>query len=207
MARHLGSCAARADAITAAGRRGKGWKGTVFRLQAQDTWSGRYWLHLEMNGSAPLAALDDYLRAIWLECCGHLSKFALDGPWSGREIDMARKAGQALCPGLELTHVYDFGSSSITTVKVVGERRGAALTRHPVVLMARNEPPVFSCIECGKPAERLCLECAYELGEEGTLCEEHAAEHPHEDYGEPIDLVNSPRLGVCGYTGPAEPPY
>lgn len=30
---------------------------------------------------------------------------------------------------------------------------------------------------------------------------------PHDDYGEPIELVNSPRLGMCGYTGPADPPY
>ena len=26
-------------------------------------------------------------------------------------------------------------------------------------------------------------------------------------YGDPISLVNSPRLGMCGYDGPAEPPY
>jgi len=31
--------------------------------------------------------------------------------------------------------------------------------------------------------------------------------HPHEEYGEPIEIVNSPRLGLCGYTGPADPPY
>ena len=27
--------------------------------------------------------------------------------------------------------------------------------------------------------------------------------HPHDQYGEPIPLVNSPRLGMCGYDGPA----
>jgi hypothetical protein len=32
-------------------------------------------------------------------------------------------------------------------------------------------------------------------------------EHPHESYGEPTLLVNSPRVGLCGYEGPAEPPY
>jgi hypothetical protein len=41
----------------------------------------------------------------------------------------------------------------------------------------------------------------------GTACEKHAKEHPHENYGEPIPLVNSPRLGMCGYDGPAAPPY
>jgi len=37
-----------------------------------------------MRGSATLAKLDDYLRAIWLECCGHLSKFTIGG-WGGGE--------------------------------------------------------------------------------------------------------------------------
>jgi len=37
-----------------------------------------------MRGSATLTKLDDYLRAIWLECCGHLSKFTIGG-WGGGE--------------------------------------------------------------------------------------------------------------------------
>ena len=53
----------------------------------------------------------------------------------------------------------------------------------------------------------LCFECMYELDEPGTLCDRHAEEHPHQDYGEPVPLVNSPRVGMCGYSGPAEPPY
>jgi hypothetical protein len=44
-------------------------------------------------------------------------------------------------------------------------------------------------------------------GQPGTLCDAHAATHPHEDYGEPLALVNSPRSGMCGYEGPADPPY
>jgi hypothetical protein len=39
------------------------------------------------------------------------------------------------------------------------------------------------------------------------LCDEHAEDHPHDNYGEPIPLCNSPRMGQCGYDGPAEPPY
>jgi len=46
-----------------------------------------------------------------------------------------------------------------------------------------------------------------EEDEWGVLCDEHAKTHPHHDYGDPIELVNSPRIGMCGYTGPADPPY
>jgi hypothetical protein len=53
----------------------------------------------------------------------------------------------------------------------------------------------------------MSLECVYEMDEQGTLCDEHARNHPHDNYGEPMPLVNSPRVGMCGYDGPAEPPY
>jgi hypothetical protein len=46
----------------------------------------------------------------------------------------------------------------------------------------------------------------YEENQTGFLCDEHVEGYPHDNYGEPMPLVNSPRLGMCGYTGPAEPP-
>jgi hypothetical protein len=67
--------------------------------------------------------------------------------------------------------------------------------------------PEATCITCGQPATHLCMECLIEEQVWGALCTAHAHTHAHEDYGEPIELVNSPRLGMCGYTGPAEPPY
>jgi hypothetical protein len=100
-----------------------------------------------------------------------------------------------------------FGTSSETLLKLVGVREGKPSTPHPIVLMARNLPPEAVCIECGQPAAWLCLECMYEEDVPGTLCDEHAQGHPHDNYGEPMPLVNSPRVGMCGYTGPAEPPY
>jgi hypothetical protein len=120
---------------------------------------------------------------------------------------MSRKVAQMFHPGVELTHVYDFGTSSVTLVKAVAAREGKATTRHPIALMARNAAPSYPCQECGSPATHLCQECGYEEEQPGTLCEEHAQAHPHEEYGEPVLLVNSPRMGMCGYDGPAEPPY
>jgi hypothetical protein len=175
-------------------------------LQVQDAYSPDFWLHLEMNGGARLKDLDDYLRAIWLECCGHLSQFSVGG-WQGEEIAQSKRIEQVFRPGVELTHIYDFGTSSETLIKVAGVRRGKPLSSHPIFLMARNNPPEVQCKECGQPASYLCLECLYEEEEPGTLCEKHAKRHPHEEYGEPVPLVNSPRMGMCGYAGPAEPPY
>ena len=205
LSRHLQACRQREEAIREANL-GPGSEQILCHLQVQDAWAGDYWLHLEMKGSATLADLDDYLRAIWLECCGHLSRFSVGG-WGGDEISKRRRAEQVFRPGLELTHIYDYGTSSETLIKMVDARTGRPLTPHPIVLMARNDQPEAECVECGKPATSLCLECVYEMDEPGTLCDEHAREHPHDDYGEPMPFVNSPRVGMCGYSGPAEPPY
>lgn len=204
MSRHLQTCPARKDAIHAADA-GSGEREPIFHLQAQDTAGGDFWLHLEMRGSATMKKLDDYLRAIWLECCGHLSEFSRGSSTS--KIAMSRKAEQALGEGLAFTHYYDFGSTTETSLKVVSIRHGHPLDRRPIRLMARNDMPPYICAECGAPGTRLCMECMYEEETNPVLCEAHADTHPHDEYGEPMPLVNSPRSGVCGYTGPAEPPY
>ncbi len=207
LARHLTVCDKRKAAIEAANKKQDGVLQHLVHLQVQDAWSGDYWLHLEMNGETTLKQLDRYLRAIWLECCGHLSRFSVGGGWHGREVGMGAIAKRTLKPGLELTHIYDFGTSSETLAKVVGVRTGYPLSKHPIYLMARNQPLPSACQECGKPAQWLCIECASDTDEPGFLCEEHAKEHPHDNYGPPMPVVNSPRMGMCGYTGPAKPPY
>jgi len=205
LARHFSSCSKYQEVVAGANKKaGKTQK--VYHLQIQDVWQSDFWLHLEMKSSARLGDLDDYLRGIWLECCGHMSQFSIGG-WKGDEIPMNTAAKQVFKKGIALTHIYDFGTSSETSVKVVGERAGKPLTQYPIFLMARNELPEVSCIECEQTASWLCMECLYEYDRPGFLCNQHAEDHPHDEYGVPVPLVNSPRLGMCGYVGPAEPPY
>lgn len=205
MVKHLSACSERRALIDQASRKG-GTHEVLYHLRAQDAGRGEYWLDLEMRGSGALKDLDRYLRGIWLECCGHLSQFSAGG-WRGHKIPMTQRIGQVFAAGMELTHIYDFGTSSQTLIKAVATRDGKPITPHPVALMARNNMPEAWCIECEQPAARLCMECLIEDDEVGTLCDEHAKAHPHDNYGEPIGLVNSPRLGLCGYDSPAEPPY
>jgi hypothetical protein len=179
---------------------------TLWHLRVQDAYDKDFWLDLEMVGSASLDKLDNYLRAIWLECCGHLSKFTIGG-WGGTEVGKARKADAIFEPDLVLRHLYDFGTTSETDIKVVDYREGQATSKHPIALLARNQMPQAVCQECGQPAKWLCIECLYEENQTGHLCDEHVEEHPHENYGEPMPLFNSPRMGMCGYDGPAMPPY
>lgn len=206
VSKHLSTCSERQSIIQQAERK-KGASETLYHLRVQDTTAGAdFWLDLEMRGAKSLKELDSYLRHIWLECCGHLSQFSIGG-WGGEEIPMSRKADEVFKRNEELTHIYDFGTESVTMIKVVGVRKGKPATARPIALLARNLMPETICAECKKTATCLCMECMIEEGIWGVLCDKHAKKHPHENYGDPIPLVNSPRLGLCGYEGPAEPPY
>lgn len=203
--KHLSACVKRQAIIEEAGRK-KAPSEALYHLRVQDAWRGEFWLDLEMRGYSTLKDLDYYLRRIWLECCGHMSQFSVGG-WRGEEIPKNRRIGEVFQREVELTHIYDFGTSSETLIKAVGVRKGKPTTPRPIALMARNLMPEAKCIECGQPAAWLCMECLIEEEKWGTLCDKHTPPHPHGNYGEPILLVNSPRLGMCGYDGPAEPPY
>lgn len=203
MARHLQTCPERLSAIEKANQR-PGHGESLYHLQVQDLYGGNYWLHLEMRGPASLEELDFYLRRIWLECCAHLSAFFVGKGRMREEVDMETRADRVFSPGLILTHVYDFGTSSKTLIKVVGVRQGKALTQHPIYLMARNAPFEMSCVECDQPARWMCSECFFH-DMPMLFCDEHAYTHHYEE--RLYRWVNSPRVGMCGYRGPAEPPY
>ena len=205
MVRHLRTCTSRHRAVERVDA-GPGDDEELYHLQVQDERTGLYWLHLEMRGSATLEDLDDYLRAIWLECCGHMSQYT-PGTWRDPEIPMATRTEDVFEPGTVIKHIYDFGETSWTRIEALQVRTGKPLTGRPIFLMARNYQPVYPCAVCGERAYWLCMECLIEDAEWVTLCDLHAAEHPCEMYGEPVELLNSPRTGMCGYSGPDEPPY
>jgi hypothetical protein len=208
MKKHLVSCKSRKAAIEKADAASKHHQ-PIYHLLVRDAYQGSpYWLHLEMAGTAALEDLDHYLRSIWLECCGHMSAFEIGKrAFRGTEISMENTAAKVFDDIKALIHIYDFGTTSETLIEVADERNGAPLTRYPIFLMARNEAPVYPCIECGKPAKYICLECTEEKGEPGFLCAKHAKNHPHDEYGDPLGVYNSPRTGMCAYDGPDIPPY
>jgi hypothetical protein len=167
---------------------------------------GQFWLHIEMKASWKLSDLDEFLRSVWLECCGHLSQFVIGGqtymPSNAgnlREMDarsMAVQLGTVLAVKDKFEYEYDFGSTTHLEGQIVSEREGA--TKEKVRILARNRIPEAVCTECGKPAVQFCADC------EGFYCQPCLDAH---ECGEEMALpvVNSPRMGVCGYTGEHDP--
>jgi len=167
-----------------------------------------YWLHIEIPANAKLRDLDQFLRDIWLECCGHLSAFEINGVQYHLETEgfylepvkgMHFKLSKVLNPGMKFHYTYDFGSSTELKLKVISERKGKAI-KEKVRILARNDPPEINC-SCGEDAKWVCTVCIEEnLGEDCYFCDECAEKH---ECGEEmlLPVVNSPRMGVCGYEG------
>lgn len=176
----------------------------VFHLLAEGQYALEYWIHLEAAANTTLEDLDGLLRDLWLECCGHLCAFTIAGQsYSSSVMDefgdknMNVPLGKVLYPKMKFGHEYDFGTTTDLTLKVVAARE-SAIKRGDIILMARNEPPLIICDECGKTATQLCSQCIYE--DTGALWDNCAKEH---ECGEDmlLPVVNSPRAGMCGYSG------
>ncbi len=109
--------------------------------------------------------------------------------------------------GTKFSYTYDFGSSTDLSLRIVAEREGAMTNVNEdddevVQLLSRNEEPVIPCRKCGKPAIRVVP--GYSSVELGALCDTcklNSKENRYISEEDLLPIVNSPRVGVCGYTG------
>ena len=88
------------------------------------------------------------------------------------------------------------------SLKVISEQK-VKPSGKPIKILARNNQPQFECANCKKEATQICAMCFCEEGKEIFLCDVCAEKHVCEGDGEAfLPIVSSPRMGVCGYTGP-----
>lgn len=174
----------------------------AFHIVVEGYYHPEYWMHLEAKVDATLRDLDLLLRRVWLECCGHMSGFTI---WQSRyvagpdeDMEMNVALNKVLAPRLRFYYTYDFGSSTNLVLRVVSKWEGSP-RKVPIRILARNELPQIRCEVCGKIATRVCPNCIHSE-DEAWFCDNCARKH---ECGEDILLpvVNSPRVGVCGYTG------
>lgn len=207
MTRHLASCEQRVMQSEIESRQ-QAKKIKAFHLVVEGYRLPMYWMHLEVAADSTLATLDRFLRNTWLECCGHLSVFRIggfnyyvdaemDAYWDMRQKNMQAKLEEVFTPGQTCSYEYDFGSTTELIVKVIAEQE-VEMKGKTIQVLARNSLPIIPCDACGEPATSLCTQCIYE--DKGCLCDACAKKHTcREEMLFP--LVNSPRAGVCGYTG------
>ena len=155
-------------------------------------------LHLLVKGDATMKRIDKFLRDIWLECCGHLSQFG----HKSFKIKMSHKVKDVFEPRVKIFHDYDFGTT--TRVFLIGLKHYQLNLKDSLILLSRNEPLKLMCSTCKKePAIALCTTCIYDV--ESFFCKKCSKKHEkicHDfaDYS-CMPIVNSPRMGECGYEG------
>ena len=208
MTRHLETCEQRTITEAKTESRRKAQKIRTFHLLVEGRDLPMYWMHLDVTASTTLATLDRFLRDTWLECCGHLSAFEIggvryavdagvDGDWGMDEKSMRVRLDKVFNPGQTCSYEYDYGTTTELRLKVISEREVEAKGK-AIQVLARNSPPVILCERCGKPATNVCSQCIFD--DKGWLCDDCAEEH---ECGEEmlLPVVNSPRVGMCAYTG------
>lgn len=207
MTKHLESCTQKEGILHPSSDKGRLQETKMFHIVVEGRYLPEYWMHIEAPAKVTLAGLDDFLRDIWLECCGHLSAFTIGKTTYFSDLcdedddrDMNVALGDVLSSGIKFHHEYDFGTTTELMMRVLSVGEGEGSGKH-IRLLSRNDPPLIPCESCGKTATKVCRECIW--SGEGWLCDECIKKH---ECGEDmlLPVVNSPRVGECGYTGERE---
>jgi hypothetical protein len=176
-------------------------------------------LTVVVEDDTPFDDLDNFIRGIWLECCGHMSSFRASGVTIMDMTDdfgfgfergtkpMTTKVGKVFKKDMLLKYEYDFGSTTELKIKVM-DKYTIPLQEDDILLISRNEPLPILCMTCEKEyAEEIC---SIHIYEDGFFCKKCAKKHAKEcedfaDYAK-MPVVNSPRMGVCAYEGGGDDP-
>ncbi len=175
--------------------------------------AGEMFLMLWVDQTTEFYDVDSFLRAIWLECCEHMSAFTdiakanknrinflfneEDDLYPG-EINMKTKISKQFEKGKKLKYEYDFGSTTKLDIEFIEHFYLPA--SEPIVLLSRNNPLEIVCEVCNTEIAK-----TYCAVDHLFLCSKCGKKHKKEcsDYEEYANfrVVNSPRMGVCGYDG------
>jgi hypothetical protein len=180
----------------------------LLKVETEKAWGPTpYFLFLWIDGEAKLNVLDDFLRNIWLECCGHMSSFTIAGykksknrMWnffeanellqkgktkeheklmesSSGELPKSAKVNTKFYKNLKLDYLYDFGSTTALLITVLAEY--PIIADEKIILLTRNTIPEIKCGVCNKlNATKICT--AHEYDENNLFCESCAKKYEKE---------------------------
>ena len=168
-------------------------------IKVEGAYNKDYWLYIDIPVKDTLRNLEDFLRMIWLECCGHMSEFYTNSKAGYGPTRLSLKLGMKLSSfavGDKFFHDYDFGTTTVSLITIMGiikrkQQKGS------VRLLARNVPPVFQCVKCNETAVYINTEDVYSSNNP-FYCKKCAEE---DDFDMMLPITNSPRMGECAYDG------
>jgi len=150
-----------------------------------------YCIYLSIDENLSLIHIDQFMRDIWLECCGHLSAFKISGKFY-QDYSMNTKLKDILAVNEKFEYEYDFGSTTYLTLEVVDIIKVPA-SFSQIEIIARNHEVKHLCEICGTDAgyfnyENDQWQCKKCIDKDSDMISK-------------FNYCNSPRDGVCCYEG------
>jgi hypothetical protein len=149
-----------------------------------------YFIYVCIGLNCKFSDIDEFLKKIWCECCGHMSEFNLfeNGVGPIGEVKKTFKLSKYKIDD-RFEYQYDMGSTTTIYFEILDKFTGKEKTSE-IEILKRNEIPKIICENCdneakyydGENDEFVCEDCSKEIEEDTRL-----------------NIVNSPRTGVCGY--------
>lgn len=159
--RHMKNCAEMKECIDRELKQSKS-RRKQYILAIKDEYSKKYCIYISIDAALQLCHLDQFIRDVWVECCGHLSEFTIDGDnyHDNRDgnYEMNVRLNEVLYIGQKFEYVYDFGSSTYLTLEVIDEI-DVSKKHSQIEIIARNN-------EEGRPNSPREGECGYVCDEE-----------------------------------------
>jgi len=119
--------------------------------------------------------------------------------WEDTSFDV--QLARVLRTSKKFTYEYDFGSTTHLQLKVLAMRDGVVKKQgsKSVQILARNVAPIMPCVICQQPAS--FIEMGFGFFNADSIYCKKCAKKKFSGFDELLPIVNSPRVGVCGYTG------
>lgn len=177
----------------------------LLKVDTNPRWGNSpYFLSLWADGETTVGDIDDFLRSIWLECCGHMSAFTDPknkhqgggGMWSFFEAEsllakgktkeyekMMEEANGEIPNSRKLKAAlaksmkinYEYDFGSTTELQLTVVDEYPVKADKNIVLLSRNEPPEILCEACGtEPAIQICSAC---VNDKNIFCKKCAKQH------------------------------
>lgn len=150
-----------------------------------------YCIYLSIDENLGLLHIDQFLRDVWLECCGHLSAFKIKGKIY-QDYSMDTRIKDILNVNEKFEYEYDFGSTTELILEVVDIIEVPA-SFSQIEIIARNNEVTHYCEICNAEAEY--------FNYENDHWECRKCIDKNNDMIAKFDYCNSPRDGVCCYGG------
>lgn len=178
----------------------------LVKVEPNPKWgTSPYFLSLWIDGKTTMDEIDGFLRAIWLECCGHMSAFRIPQPrrmFGGGMFDYfdamelleqgKTKQYEKMMEEIRgevpmsrkaekalyegLKVEYEYDFGSTTALLMTIVAEYPVKADDKITLLSRNEPLELFCQVCRKePATVMCI--VHDWGEDDMFCDNCAKKH------------------------------